>query len=260
MSKKEKVQEEVQEIPKKKKDTFVTRWFNETAVNDHELLKKICDLTALEAEKQFSLYVKSGNTEIFGMIFYATFMSILDFLKSKQKDYNELTIEICQSLNIGYTNNDDEENEKVGNFMPIMEFIGSSRKIGNMINLDDDEKSNICYIRWKELNIKKNVEYYKDIQEKAYEKLKSEYKTSLRTSEAVIPLFCIFMDNIVGVLKSMYRAAEGTDISEFSCNVFGLFDTYYSENHEDGEQEIVDFMPSIPVKLALKSDSISNRE
>ena len=47
----------------------------------------------------------------------------LEFIRKKEKVYNNFTIQIAQSLNIGYTNNDDEENEKVGNFMPIMEYI-----------------------------------------------------------------------------------------------------------------------------------------
>lgn len=259
MSKKEIKDEEIQ-VPEKKKSTFVTRWFDEYAVNNPKEMKQICDLTARSAEEQFSLYIKSGNTEVFAVIFYATFVSILDFLRGKQSKYKELTIEICNSINIGFTNNDDDNNEKVGNFMPILEHIGTNRNIVNNISDLDLNKVSENYLRWKELNVKKNIEYYKEIQEKAYELLKSEYKTNLRTSEAVLPLFCIFMDNISAVLKMKYREAKDADISEVQMNVLGLFDAYYSYDEDAEEQEIVEYLPGIYMKLGLKQDMISNPE
>lgn len=242
-----------------KKETFVTRWFKDNAVNNATELKTICDLTARSAEEQFRLYLKSGNTEVYAVVFYGTFLTILNSLKQKQKIYNNFTIEICNSINIGYTNNDDENNEKVGNFMPIMEYIGINRNIVDSSSSFDVDTTSQNFIRWKELNIKKNIEYYKEIQEIAYEKLKSEYKTNLRTSEAVIPLFCIFMDHITNLLKVKFREADGTDVSEVSMNILGLFDVFYSYN-EDDNQEIIEFQPNIRMKLALKSDEIASRD
>lgn len=242
-----------------KPETFVTRWFKDYAVNNATELKIICDLTSRSAEEQFRMYLKSGNTEVYAVVFYATFMSILEFIRKKQKTYNNFTVEIYKSINIGYSNSDDEDNEKVGNFMPIMEYIGINR---NIVEEDQDlgvDTTAQNFIRWQVLNSKKNVEYYKEIQERAYEKLKSEYKTNLRTSEAVFPLFCIFMDHITSVLKMKFKEAMGTDVSEVSMNVLGLFDVYYSFNEEDN-QEIIEFQPNISMKLALKADDIASRE
>ena len=261
MSKKknQEVEQDIDVVKQDKPETFVTRWFKDYAVNNRSELKIICDLTARSAEQQFSLYLKSGNTEVFSVIFYATFITILEFIRNKQKIYNNFTVEICNSINIGYCNNDDENNEKVGNFMPIMEYIGINRNIVDMTSSIDSDKTSQNFIRWKELNIKKNVEYYKEIQEKAYERLQKEYKTNLRTSEAVIPLFCIFMDHITNVLKMKFKEAQGTDVSEVTMNVLGLFDVYYSFNEEDNV-EIIEFQPNITMKLALKSDDIACRE
>ena len=261
MSKKknQEVEQDIDVVKQDKPETFVTRWFKDYVVNNRSELKIICDLTARSAEQQFSLYLKSGNTEVFAVIFYATFITILEFIRNKQKIYNNFTVEICNSINIGYCNNDDENNEKVGNFMPIMEYIGINRNIVDMTSSIDSDKTSQNFIRWKELNIKKNVEYYKEIQEKAYERLQKEYKTNLRTSEAVIPLFCIFMDHITNVLKMKFKEAQGTDVSEVTMNVLGLFDVYYSFNEEDNV-EIIEFQPNITMKLALKSDDIACRE
>lgn len=244
---------------KEKKETFVTRWFKDYAVNNKEDLKIICDLTARSAQEEFSMFISTGNTEVYAVIFYATFMSILKFIRGKQKKYNNFTVEICNSINLGYTNNDNENNEKVGNFMPIMEYIGINRTIVDDTPSTDPAKTTQNFIRWKELNIKKNVEYYKEIQESAFNDLKTKYRTNIRTSEAVIPLFCTFMDHITNVLKEKYREAEGTDISEVSMNVLGLFDVYYSFD-ADNNQEIIEFTPNIKMKLALKNDTEAARE
>lgn len=242
-----------------KPETVVTRWFKDNAVNNATELKIICDLTARSAEEQFRMYLKSGNTEVYAVIFFATFMTILEFIRKKQKTYNNFTVEIYKSINIGYSNNDDEDNEKVGNFMPIMEYIGINRNIVDEHEGLGEETTSQNFLRWQVLNSKKNVEYYKEIQERAYERIKNEFRTNLRTSEAVLPLFCIFMDHITSVLKMKYKEALGTDVSEVSINVLGLFDVFYSFNEEDN-QEIIEFHPNIRMKLALKDDNISNRE
>lgn len=241
-----------------KKETFVTRWFNDYAVNNKEELKIVCDLTSRSAEEQFKMRLKSGNTEVYAVVFYATFITILDFIRSKQKTHNNFTIEIANSINVGYTNNDNEDNEKVGNFMPIMEYISVNRNIVDD-NSMSEETTSTNFIKWKELNIKKTADYYKDIQEKAFETLRSQYKTSLRTSEAVIPLFCIFMDNLTNVLKHKFNEVQGTGVSEVSMNVLGLFDIYYSFDETSG-QEIIDFQPNIAFKLHLKQDDVASRE
>lgn len=254
-SKDEELDLKVQEIPKR--ETFVTRWFNDNCSNNRDDIRTICELTARSAEDQFGMSLRSGNSEVFAVIFFATFMSILDFIKEKQKRYNNYTIEIANSVNVGYTNNDSDDNEKVGNFQPLMEYIGSNRNIINSSQMDVDTTTK-NFILWKELNVKKNIEHYKEMQELAFAKLLSEFKTDIRTSEGIIPLFCIFMDNIIGLLKMKYREAEGTGISEVSFNVLGLFDVFYSFN-EDDNQEIIEFDPNITMKLALKSDSIAAR-
>lgn len=256
---KEKEQEIDLQTAPVKTETFVTRWFKDYAVNNASELKIICDLTARSAEEQFAMYLRSGNHEVYAVIFYATFMTFLEFIRSKQKLYNNFTIEICNSVNLGYTNNSNEDNEKVGNFFPVMEYIGINRNIVDNSSVMDSERTSQNFMRWKQLNIKQNVEYYKEIQERAFERLKSEYRTNIRTSEAVIPLFCIFLDHITNVLKMKFQEAMGTDVSEVSMNVLGLFDVYYSFDEAEN-REIIEFSPNISMKLALKADDVAARD
>ena len=237
-----------------KKETFAMAWFRDHAVNNATDLKTICELTARSVYEQFRLAVRSDNTETFAVIFYATFLSILEFIRSKEKTFKNFTMEVMNSVNIGYTNSSDVETEKMGNFMPIMEYIGVNKGIVNDRDDVDDSYTSQSLMRWTEQNAKKTIDYYKEIQEKARKLLQNEYHITLRTSEAVIPIFCIFMDNVANYLKQKYREADGTDVSEISINVFSLFDAYYSYDDEN-DKEVVEFSPNIMMKLALKDDS-----
>ena len=241
-----------------KEETFAVKWFKENAVNNTSDIKRICDLTARSAQEQFNLHLKKGNSEVYALVFHGTFMAILDFIRGKQKHYKNFTIEIFKSVNIGYTNNDDDDNEKVGNFMPVMEYIGINRKLIDDTPPEKDELSHRA-IKWQQLNVKKSTEYYKEIQENAFKKLVGEYRTDLRTSEAVIPLFCIFLDHITSVVKIKYHEAEETDVSEVSMNVLGLFEVFYSRD-EENNKEIIEFTPDIAFKLALKSDTVAGKD
>ena len=257
--KKEEQELDLQTSAKPKKETRASRWFNDNVTNNKEEMKIICQLTARSAYEQFSLSVMK-NVETYAVIFYATFMTILDYIRSKEKTYNNFTIEICNSINIGYTNNDNEENEKVGNFMPIMEYIGINRSIiSDSTDINDPNQTTRSYLRWKELNTKKNSEALYTIQTNAYEMLKKEFAIDTRSQEAIIPLFCTFMDLICNVIKMKYKEAEGTDVSEVSMNVMNLFDIFYSFNAEENV-EIIEFTPNIAMKLALKDDSNACRD
>jgi len=248
-------EDEVQEPVVRRNETTVTRWFNDYCVDNKDDIKIICDAVARSAEQQFSLYLKSDHTESYAVIFYSTFVSILEFLRKKQKMYKEYTILIGNSLNIGYCNNDDENNEKVGNFMPIIESTGMTNRVVSQTDMSDIVKETTAesYIRWKELNTKKNAEAMHEIQEMTYQYLKREFKLSLRTSEAVIPLFATFIDVLMGYLKHKYKELIDTNVSEVSMKVLGLFEVFYSYN-QDTAEEVIEFQPSVFTKLQLKSD------
>ena len=255
---KEEVEQELDVNVQTKKKSAAARWFDEYAIDSREDLKTICDLTARSLHDQFTLNVRYDKTEVYGVAFYAIFMELLKFLRNKQKEKyrKQFTVEICNSLNIGYVNNTNDDNEKVGNFMPIMEYIGINR---NVVPAEDkvNEKKMIDYLmQWKQINTHQNIEFYKEIQENATRVLMDDYNIDVRTSEMIIPILCIFMDNTVNLLKLKYKDLEGSDVSEVSINVFGLYTVYYSYSEDNGE--VIDYAPGIPVKLGLKSDEIAS--
>lgn len=256
MPRKKEVEEQIDVVKKERKETFATRWFKDYAVDNREEMKICCDITARQADEMFRMKLKTGNTEMFAVVYYATFITILEFLASKQKSsvYNDFSIEICNSINIGYTNDTSDENEKIGNFMPIIEHINVNRNIIDDMPIDDPNASAANLTKWMVTNSKKGAEYYLDISNKAYAKLEQEYHTRLRIESAVIPLFCIFNDAIVNVLKQKYKELQGSNsVSEVKMNVFGLYTIFYSFD-EETSQESIEYQPSIRCKLALKND------
>jgi hypothetical protein len=263
------VEEDIEVKPEsRKKETYVVRWFRSHAVENPDDIKIISDLTSRSVAQQFQIYLNnSGNTEVYAVIFYATFLTILEFIREKQKKYNNYTIQIANSINIGYTNNDNEDNEKSGNFFPVLEYIGINRIfIDSNPDINDEdindkerkklstEKSRKNCLGWEVLNIKHNAECVKDIQERTNQKLNRDFIIDIRVSEVIIPIFCIFMDNINTVVKLKFKEAEGTDLSEVHLNILGLFDVYYSYNEEEN-QEVYEYVPSITTKLMIKNDS-----
>ena len=244
-----------------KKETIASRWFTNYAVNNTSEMKIVCEMTARSVQKQFGIRVTSGNYEIFAVVYHTIFMTILDFIKKKQSSYNSFSFAAANSALIGYVNNTDESNEKVGNFMPVIKYVGINTSINpeNIIEKDENVLLASKYIKWNVANSKQTVDYYKEVQEDAYNRLTKEFGIKLRTSEAIIPLFCIFMDHVVNVIKLKYQEVMGTGVSEVSMNVLGLYDIYYSFDEEENN-EVIEMTPNVTTKLQLKSDIESDRE
>lgn len=251
--------EDEKSTPKKTKAIpYVQRWFDDYVVNDKEDIKIICQNTATSIAEQFAININGGFNVIYAATFYETFLSILRFIREKQKTYNEFSINIADLVVVGYTNNDDESNEKVGNFFPFVEYIGKYTKVINNNDHMAVDKTNSSVIRWKELNIKQNIEFMKKIQMDAFESVSKNMKINLRTDEAIIPIFCTFLYYVAEYMKYKFKEANHTEVSEVKMNVLGLFDIFYSYDEEEGK-EIVDIIPGIKMKLELKMDNVADR-
>lgn len=267
MARKPKEVEQEIDLGKQKQKTFSQRWFDEHATNNKEEIKRVCDITSRSCWEQFKIYIPN-NTEIFAEVFHATFMSILKFLRDKQSKYTEYSMLIAQSINIGYLNNTNTDNEKVGNFMPFMEYYNVNRSVVDPYDIPYDDAreirnkgmkieeghANRQLMAWKVQNIKQDIENYNKIQQDALQLLLTDdYKVNLRADEAIFPIFCIFMDNVTNVLKMKFRELNGANVSTVSLDCLGLFKEFYSYD-EEHDKEVIEFQPDITMKLALKND------
>lgn len=239
----------------KRKIRSVEEWFDSTCVDNRKSILAVCGVMERIAAEQFKMSNHYGVPEVWALIFYQTFRTILDFLaKKREEGYTEFEVYVAKCVIIGYTNYVDEESEKVGNFMPFMEWIGKD----SPIKYNDHESHDDNFIRWKEQNTYKNAEFSKWIQDRAAWELNKTYGMNIGSPEAVIPIFCTFLDTLVSILKLDYQDA-GEDVSRVKMNVLGLFEVIYSFDEEDNK-EIVDFKPSITPKMELKNDSIAEKD
>lgn len=251
----------------KEEPSIAQRWFDEHTstkrdpednTSNREDMLRVSELTDRMMRDNFHMNTRKRKASLYAVMFYAIMTVILDFIKSQQSTYSNFTLQIANCVYIGYTNNTNENNEKVGNFMPFMQYIGEDRNIVDVNHTHSDkmDRATKLYLRWMELNTKQNVEYYKTIQENAASVLYNDYAVNVHSTEMIIPTFCIFLDNVINVLKLHWNELEGTDVSEVKMDVLGLFTCYYSFDEEEN-REIIDFQPNITMKLALKSDKVA---
>jgi hypothetical protein len=244
--------EEELDIKKPVRDSVVTRWFKENAGDSAHDLKIVSELTARSCWDQFNLS-PTVSGEVYAVIFYATFMTIIDFLMSQRKKYSQYTMEIGQCINIGYMNNTNDDNEKVGSFDPIIEYIGTNTRVQK-----DNETSITANLnKWKGANVKTEDEIREKIEKATLARLNSdEFKIDTRTDQMIFPIFGTFMDNLVAYVKVKYKEAMGTNVSTVSIDVFRIFRIKYSFNEEEN-MECIEYEPLTLMKCPMKSDDIS---
>jgi hypothetical protein len=246
--------EEEVDVKKPQIEPVCTRWFNENAGDDIEDLRHVANLTAKECHKQFNLN-PCVSGEVYAVIFYATFIEILKYLQKQRSKYSNYTMEIGKSLNIGYVNNDNDDNEKVGSFDPVMEFIGSSTRNDK----SEEDKVNIQkhLTNWKTNNVKSDANIVTTIENGVIARINAaEFNIHIGYGAIAFPIFCIFLDGLVSHVKYKWKEAQGTNVSTVSIDVFRLFRIKYSFNEEDN-QECIEYEPLTLMKCLMKSDDIS---
>lgn len=243
---------------------WALRWFNQYVIDDKEDIRKICAVVDKMASEKLDIAIANngGHMEVYAAVFHGILTAIMEYMRSKQKEgYKQFTIELGNSLNFGYDNDDDENNEKVGNFMPILEYIGTSTHPQRPRDTGVSNTNTIAAaaMNWKSANMKKTTSHYQAIQEIAYKILSKSYRVQLPTSELIFPIFCLFLDNMAAVLKYKYNELQGTGVSQVSMNVVGMFKATYSFDVINNE-EIIQYQAFPAIKLGMKSDTMSHTE
>ena len=241
--------ESSQKNPVQERIESVKGWFERTCVDDRDKILAVCAVTGRMLADQFNMRTRENLDEVWALVFYECWLQILEFLSRKTSQYTEFEVQVEKCVRIGYTNYLNDDDEKVGNFMPFMEWVGKDTSI--VYNPHETADDN--FIRWKEQNSIKNVDMQKEIQDKTALLINRKYGMNIGSPDAVIPIFCIFLDNVVNILKQDYKDA-GEDVSKVKMNVLSQFTVTYSFDTDDN-REIVDFSPSVAIKMEIKNDT-----
>lgn len=235
-------------------------WFRINVTDDREFILKVCDMTSRKITALTHIRLINSQGEYVSPVVYAVIVDkIFDvigrYLQEQQKKHPEFNIVIGQNLNIGYTNDKNIENEKVGNFFPFIEYLTENRSVFPIVRSDPYETASLSYKSWLEKNVKKNVEEAKKIASTAMRELK-DAGYNVFFEEAIIPILCIFIDMLVLAMKHEYDALKETGQDEVSVNVMGLFYAHYSFDKEEN-REVIEFEAGIKMKQDYKNDSVA---
>jgi len=234
----------------KKKDRFWA-YYKEICVEDEEDLRKACNVADLRNWEEFK--VKLEYPEILASIFSKTFEAIIKKLEVFEKDNSMFNINIANTLNIGYTTSENDDDEKEGNFMVYIKDNLGGKPLASLEHNESNMTAKECVTQWCQSHIvDENIGILNEIAVKALSMLK-DIDIILPTSDFIWPLFCTLYSNIISQAIQMRKE---TNQFKYEINVFSCFYLIVQEAEDDNVDIII--RPSILSKLALKNDSIAS--
>lgn len=240
----------------------------EEVPEDWQKLIKAYDSRTFENQKDIALICDTANKVIYdrfrvnlrrpddpffsyykmtAMIFVETFRAIIQQLLDRRATNATYNINIGNRINIGFSNSDNDEDEKNGNFCPYVKDIPHyTVKDDDDIKLDGHCKE---YIRnWNQENMIQNPEDTLTIANRALKSLKA-IDINLGSPELVFPLFVTIYESIISYLKIRRRESEDDEFMINFCNCI----TVDCIGQDDGVDKIT-IIPAIEDKLNIKSD------
>lgn len=239
-----------------KEEKYVS-YFNSIAGEDVEDILTIGSTTCSLLYNKFG--AKLEDPKLVCAIFAKTYETIVDYLKSCQtgnnkdnKKYTEMEIDICERLMMGYTTNDNEDDEKSGNFAFFIRDLGCTKKDEKMDDFNASKKER--YVYWTTNNCIENPETLKNIADVTIGRLEKDIDVHLGIAECVFPFFITTYEACVNYVN-IKRAEE--DQFEYTINFLGCFDITSRETADDPKAEVgsmIYLKQNIAEKLGFKDD------
>lgn len=244
-------EEQVEEIPEDWQK-LIKAYDSRTFENKKDIAL-ICDTANKVIYDRFRVNLRRPDDPFFSyykmtaMIFVETFRAIIQQLLDRRATNATYNINIGNRINIGFSNSDNDEDEKNGNFCPYVKDIPHyTVKDDDDIKLDGHSKE---YIRnWNQENMIQNPEDTLTIANRALKSLKA-IDINLGSPELVFPLFVTIYESIISYLKIRRRESEDDEFMINFCNCI----TVDCIGQDDGVDKIT-IIPAIEDKLNIKSD------
>lgn len=238
--------------------------------NDWKKLIKAYDDCTFENQKEIAMICDTANKVIYdrfrvnmkrpgdpfysyykmtAMIFVETFRAIIQQLIARRDTNATYAINVANRINIGFSNSDNDEDEKNGNFMVYVKDIPHySVKDDDEIKMDSKFKE---YIRnWNQENMIQNPEDTMQIANRALKSL-TDIEIHLGSPELIFPLFVTIYESIISYLKIRRRELETDTFKLNFCNCM----KFICYEQDDGVDKIT-IIPAIEDKIGLKSDKV----
>ena len=220
-------------------------YFEEFAHEDQEHVITICETASKVIFDRFK--ARFDDPRLLAACFSKIYGAFLNKLESLESEFSSFQINICDRLSMGYSTTNDEDDEKIGNFMISITHLNSNKKNENVE--DPTAKTEERAVQWNTENIISQPELLRKISVEAVDELKT-IDVNIGTTELIIPIFVTTYEAIVNYLK-IKRNEE--DAFEFEINFISCFYIGARES-EDGLDDIY-IRPNIEAKLKLKNDT-----
>lgn len=220
------------------------KWFEENVHENQEDLLQVGELAMRSISDKFALTL--NKSELVLGIYHKVFEAVRNVLKEKQELYPDYLINIADRVEIGYSNYDNENAEKNGNFMFSIKHLEGKK----MNSRDDDTDDTIeLATQWNAYNITSDIETIQEIAEKAKKMIEDDLDVSLGSSELIMPIFVTIHEALVSFL-TIKRVDEQT--CEYEINMCGDFAAGVREDEQ--ANEIIYFIPPVDLRLFMKDD------
>lgn len=220
------------------------KYFEEFAHEDTEHILSICETASKIIWDRFR--TRFDDPRLLASCFSKIFGSFLNKLEALEAEYSDFNINICDRLCMGYSTNEDDDDEKQGNFMVYIRHINANKK--NEESDDPTAKAVERAVQWNTENIISQPELLRKISIDALEDLK-HIDVSIGSSELIIPIFVTTYEAIINYIKVKRREE---DAFEFEINFISCF--YIGARESEDEMDDIYIRPNIESKLQLKSD------
>ncbi len=216
--------------------------YNEFVVEDEEHIIPICSSAIKLIYEKFKVPLK--DPKLVAVIVERTYKVIINTLKSYESKLSEFKLNICDRLEIGYTTNTSEEDEKQGNYMIFMNHLDKSI----VDSLPEEDSTPVERItQWNIENVITQPGIIREISNAVIEDLKS-ISVNIGISELIMPIFITVYEctvNYVRIKRQELKEFE-FEINFISCFHIGCMET------EDGSSIYI--RPNIEAKLLMKDD------
>lgn len=222
---------------------YYKTWYKENIVDNQEDIWHIGETASLRIFKDLKI---SMPPEMIIAFYCNSLEGMMDYLKKKQTDYTEFWINVQDTLEIGYTNNENEDDEKQGNFMIQVNYLPDAPRV-NVNDFSDDAET--IATSWASQNMSASIEYLlKEIMPHVKNYLKTHVDLIIERAEVVLLLFMLINEVIIGVVKTKRQESA---VSDYFITVGGLVSIHCQET-DDGDRIFFKAEPS--AKIMMKSD------
>lgn len=231
----------------KERDVFYDV-YDSLVYDDIEINKDICDLAGKMLRDRFKIRVEEDAYQIIGVAFNVVYFSILELLKSKQADYSNYKINFCDRLEIGYSTNEDDDDEKQGNFVIFIRHLNKNTVDETKIDTEPNSSTVQLCASWNDFNVTNQIKDIKIIEDMAMKNLK-DVDIAFNSPELIMPIFITTYEAVVEHLK---LKRIDIDSFELEINFMSCFNIGVREG--EGGIDVVYIRPNIDNKLKMKDD------